>query len=542
MVPLNTSVVGVTLGSLLVLSCVVLLVYYLQGRQRYWASRGIPCPPATLLVGHTLRRLGLTQPFMEFFDELYHKYNGKDLCGFYDFLKPGLFVGNPELIKSILVRDFDHFADRRTFDLSKVNPIANDMLTNARGSHWRKIRGVVSPAFTTTKTRRLYPLLRQRATHLLQLAGLTATRGPVEARKLSGRYTMDTIASCAFGIECEALSQDTASFPTTAAKIFQLSPTRAFKMLVLMLAPRVAELVHHLGLEFTSPEFLFFRDVVTHTLHTRQETGVHRGDFLDLLLETRAHGNSGLSDETIAAQCILFLLAGYDNTANTLAMALHLLAHHLHVQATLRREIALALLRGGGEVMHDTVMALPYLDAVVSEVLRLYPAAPVIERVCTKTYNVGGVEVEVGMGVLVPVWSIHRDPQHWPQPQQFLPQRFLGAARSDIVPYTYLPFGAGPRSCIGMRFALLSVKVGLVSLLSNLEVQPCPSSPHPLPLDPRVLTLQPKDGVYVNLKSINLREAVEQEMIVYEANIAEDKILTEELKRWYSQRDLTSQS
>lgn len=216
---------------LLMASCLLLLCYLL-GHHRYWRALGVPSPPATLLMGHTLRRMGLSQPFMEFFDELYYQYNGSDFCGYYDFLKPGLFVGNPELIKSILVKDFDHFTDRRTFDLGKVNPIANDMLTNARGNHWRMIRGIVSPTFTSTKTRRLYPLVLHRAIHFLHRATRTATSGPVEARELCGRYTMDTIASCAFGIECEALTTEAASFPTVAAKIFQLSPVRAFKIRV----------------------------------------------------------------------------------------------------------------------------------------------------------------------------------------------------------------------------------------------------------------------------------------------------------------------
>ncbi|KAK8731892.1 hypothetical protein OTU49_007316, partial [Cherax quadricarinatus] len=182
----------------------------------------------------------------------------------------------------------------------------------------------------------------------------------------------------------------------------------------------------------------------------RQETGQRRGDFLDMLMETKIKGETSLSNDTMAAQSILFLLAGYENTANTLAMALHLLSHHPHVQATLRREVALALLQSDGQVDHDRLMTLPYLDAVVSEVLRLYPAAPIIERICTKEYKMGAREVAVdaGMSVLVPVWCLHRDDQYWPHPQHFQPERFLGDARAQIVPYTYLPFGVGPRSCI----------------------------------------------------------------------------------------------
>ncbi|XP_069970358.1 probable cytochrome P450 6a13 [Penaeus vannamei] len=536
---------GYVLTAVLLLCASSLLLRYLQEKHSHWRRMGVPSPPASLVVGHTLRRLGLSVPFMKFFDEMYYAYNGCDFCGYYDFLTPGLFVGNPELVKSILVKDFEHFSDRRTFDLGKVNPIANDMLTNATGAHWRLIRSVVSPAFTATKTRRLLPLIRQRAAHLTRLAAEEATRGSVEARALCGRYTMDSIASCAFGIECDALSSEAATFPKMAAKIFQLSPIRALKIVTLLVAPKLAQVVHKLGIDFTSPEFHFFRHVVSHTLRMREESGIRRGDFLDLMMETKANGKEGLSDNTMAAQAILFLLAGYDNTANTLSLALFLLAHHPDKQATLRREIAFAKLGCGGELTHDQIMELPYLDAVVSETLRLYPAAPVIERICTKNYTIGGTSVtlERGQPVIIPVWNIHRDPRYWPDPLTFRPERFVGREKETIVPYSYLPFGQGPRSCIGLRFALLGIKVGLLHLLTSMEVRESPSSIYPVPLDPKVLTLQPKDGIYVDLKPLEagIDGTIKEEMVKYPSSSSYDQGLVRELEMFYATEESNSE-
>ncbi|KAK8401401.1 hypothetical protein O3P69_002877 [Scylla paramamosain] len=640
--------VMVAVTCVLVVSCCLLVLRYLRQRHKYWQQRGVPCPPAPLLVGHTLSRMGLTRPFTEFFDELYYDYNGRDLCGFYDFLKPSLFVGNPQLIKNILVQDFHNFADRRTFDLAKVSPVANDMLTNARGSHWRRVRSAVSPAFTKTRTRRLYPLLLQRAKHLIRMVhsaqhdsptpilaptparedptgsitgnagdledaarttsttardknvsttartastthATTATqeesqdlhhttisiphapqadtgtdadtprtqnshtathtlpphtqhtqhthahttdlarrktdahklatqthadthtssparrrntitdererkqgetseylkgKDGIEARRVCGRYTMDAIASCAFGLECESLDKEAALFPIMAAKVFQLSPSRALRIMLLAICPRAAELACAAGIQFTSEEFQFFMRVSKHALASRRASHTPRGDFMDMLLEASADSKQGLSDDTLAAQTILFLLAGYDNTANTLAMSLHLLAHHAAVRARLRREVARALLRSEGQLTYDQITELPYLDAVVSETLRLYPAAPVIERVCTAAYRLGDVEVPVGTAVIMPVWSLHRDPAHWPRPQTFTPERFLDDARKTHTPFTYLPFGDGPRACVGIRFAQVAVKAGLVTLLSGADILPNPASPYPAVLDP----------------------------------------------------------
>lgn len=808
--------VAAAVTCVLVVLCCLLGARYLRQRHQYWRRRGVPCPPATPLLGHTLARMGLTRPFTEFFDELYYDYNGRDYCGFYDFLKPGLFVGNPQLIKTILVQDFQYFADRRTFDLAKVSPVANDMLTNARGTHWRRIRSAVSPAFTKNRTRRLYPLLLQRASHFLRLVrsikqdqqeqqdqltpapmstirdatevetvrgtvmdatepglsgadnacvdmskenvkqrpkyskkrtgagaskeedamertieskeneqeskyfmkrrgareaeeddkeiraterkkyaeqgsnysrkmkapeeapesiitqtkelgmsapqgkrqqtiatrttatttvtGRTAKRhtahtkhkqidpqlneelrptspatdtgntrvatpathtqqrdekhdtnnnstrrstatevdteaqtdkkthlmetntaattprrrntatatdtdaadGPatrhkggekptqeelkrkddIEARRVCGRYTMDAIASCAFGLECEALDKEAALFPIMAARVFQLSPTRALKMLLVAVSPKAAQLASAAGLRYTSEEFTFFLRVAKHALAARRAARTPRGDFLDLLLEATAQSKQGLSDDTLAAQTILFLLAGYDNTANTLAMSLHLLAHHPPARARLRRELACAVLKSGsssGRLSYEEVTELPYLDAVVCETLRLYPAAPVIERVCTEPCRLGGVEVEVGTGVVVPVWCLHRDPAHWPRPHHFMPERFLREARQSHTPFTYLPFGAGPRSCVGVRFAQVVVKAALAALLSGADVIPSPASPYPTVLDPRVLTLQPKNGLYVSFKPSPLPDMLKRELEEYPPLCAEDE-------------------
>lgn len=662
--------VTVAVTCVLVVLCCLLVLRYLRQRHQYWQTRGVPCPPAPLLVGHTLARMGLTRPFTEFFDELYYDYNGRDLCGFYDFLKPSLFVGNPQLIKNILVQDFHYFADRRTFDLAKVSPVANDMLTNARGAHWRRVRSAVSPAFTKTRTRRLYPLLLQRAKHLIRMVhsahhdppapipiptlarddpvasktgnaggledaasttrdrnyskatnlttaaaeeseGLphattsslheeaqrtqnshasarthtqrthTHTTDPVrrkeessmqetrtqaristavrrntiaeererkeseegefkgkngiEARRVCGRYTMDAIASCAFGLECESLDKEAALFPIMAARVFQLSPTRALRIMLLAICPRAAELACAAGVQFTSEEFQFFMRVSKHALATRRASHTSRGDFMDMLLEASADSKQGLSDDTLAAQTILFLLAGYDNTANTLAMSLHLLAHHAAVRARLRREVARALLRNEGELTYEQITELPYLDAVVSETLRLYPAAPVIERVCTAPYRLGDVEVPVGTAVIMPVWSLHRDPAHWPRPHQFTPERFLEDARKDHTPFTYLPFGDGPRACIGIRFAQVAVKAGLVTLLSGADILPNHTSPYPVTLDPRILTLQPKGGLYINFKPTPLQVLLREEMEEYPPVCPQDVAVAGDLQRLLSE-------
>uniref|UniRef100_A0A8C4Q666 Cytochrome P450 n=1 Tax=Eptatretus burgeri TaxID=7764 RepID=A0A8C4Q666_EPTBU len=109
-------------------------------------------------------------------------------------------------------------------------------------------------------------------------------------------------------------------------------------------------------------------------------------------------------------------------------------------------------------------MKLPYLDMVISETLRMFPIAVRLERVCKESIELGGLHLPRGMIIGVPLFALHRDPSIWPEPEEF---RFTKEAKEDRNPYTYLPFGAGPRNCIGMRFALMHMKMGLVALIQE---------------------------------------------------------------------------
>ena len=138
-----------------------------------------------------------------------------------------------------------------------------------------------------------------------------------------------------------------------------------------------------------------------------------------------------------------------------------------------------------GDVEYDTLVKLPYIDAVLSETLRKYPPAIRNIRVASENYKLGdtGIELFKGQLVLIPVYAMHHDEQFYPDPERFDPTRFLPENRHSIVPYTYLPFGVGPRNCIGMRFALLEAKLGLVKIIQKYKFVPTENTDVPLKLD-----------------------------------------------------------
>jgi cytochrome P450 family 3 subfamily A len=150
----------------------------------------------------------------------------------------------------------------------------------------------------------------------------------------------------------------------------------------------------------------------------------------------------------ILAQAILFLLAGYETTASTLTLITYNLACHPEIQEKLIEEVDKCIERHGG-VNYESVFDNEYLDMVIEETMRMYPPATRIDRVCSKDFEFEGIKIPKGQLVTIPIWAIHHDPEIYPDPYKFDPERFNQENKTKRVNEAFIPFGNGPRSCIG---------------------------------------------------------------------------------------------
>ncbi|XP_071534282.1 cytochrome P450 6k1-like [Panulirus ornatus] len=276
---------------LLLVSVVVLALWaYSRWRLSYWSSRGITAPPALPFLGHAHKIFSKTQGRWVFDDEVYTKYGGSTFCGTYEMHRPVLMIGDPDLIKHILVKDFDHFVDRRTMKMQhESDKIINEVLVMKTGEEWKSLRSIMSPAFTSGKIRGMFPLVCDIADVLVSFSLKQAATQPyVDMKDYFGRFTMDTIASCAFGIECNSFKDVNADFPNKAAAFFSMSQWRFLKFLMFLTFPSLCRV---LKIRFNPPEMDFFEEVARETVAAR-EKGHKRGDFLDLLMEARDNQNS----------------------------------------------------------------------------------------------------------------------------------------------------------------------------------------------------------------------------------------------------------
>ncbi|KAG7155696.1 cytochrome P450 6a18-like 3 [Homarus americanus] len=391
---------------------------------------------------------------MFLFTQTYHENEGNNFVGAYEIFKPSLIVRDPGLVKRIMIQDFDHFSERRTFGNSKKDECFREMLFLINGSHWKGVRSIMSPTFTSGRMRQMYHLVEEKADALIErLQRHCQEKSFVKTKTIYARYVMDVIGTCAFGIECNSINNEEEEFCKKASELNAISARGILRGIALLTLPN--SVLNAIGISFTTPPFLFFQRVVEETIKNR-EMGVKRGDFLDLLLEQREEQSNSntktpkypIKDSTIVAQSVLFLIVGHETTAGTMAFVSYYLARNPHLQHRLRQELR-DIVEEHGTLTYQTIMEAPFLDAIFSD--------------------------------------------------QFLPDRFLPENNHNVISGTYLPFGLGPRNCIGMRFAFMEAKLALAKVILKFEMSLAPGHEE---LKLSVVAMKPTDDIMLVFKSL----------------------------------------
>lgn len=508
---LTTLVIGFT--------TVLLFLWYSTIKQNYWKKLGVPYVKPLPFLGSILENIN--EPLHELESKRYKKYGR--LYGYYEGNSPLLSIGEPKILRDILVKDFHAFTGRRK--LYSISKIAESMLLSLQGDDWKRVRAIVTPTFTTGKIKRMLGIFKECSRTLIDNFKEAAIKGEyIEAKRLYGAFTMDVIASSAFSIKIDSHNDPNNRFVQNARSLFARNFN--WKLIIFILFPK---LLKFLGLRVGSSNgFEFFTTVIMQMIEERKKTGQARNDFLQLLLDTSKemaedgkldttekddimenygkdendqninqtiYTKKTLSREELVAQCVIFFLAGYETTATTLSFVSYCLALNPDIQEKLIQELDVALIKNNGELTYEVIQSLKYLDNVISETLRLYPPATRVERVADEDYKLGdtGLTIPKDMIISIPVHAMHRDPTLFADPEKFDPDRFSPEERAKRDQYSYLPFGAGPRNCIGMRFALMEIKVCLAHVLSNYRFKRCSQTKVPLDFYPNRGLVGPKE-------------------------------------------------
>ncbi|XP_053677318.1 cytochrome P450 9e2-like [Anopheles nili] len=532
----------------LVVGLVVAAYWYFTKNYFYFADKPIPFEKPSFPFGSAAPLMMRKVTLFEHFKNLYNTFPNARISGTFSLRTPSYIVRDPDMIKQITVKDFDHFVDHMSNGIEESENNKHMLLINSlvslRGQKWRDMRATLSPAFTGSKMRLMFTLIAECGQSMIkyfqaeeQKARTSGGTGlQLELKDVMSRFANDVIGTAAFGIKVDSFHDPNNQFITMARSITnQESLVRALKMIGFTFMPK---LMVRLNIDFLAPEEdSFFRDTILETMRTRQEKGIFRPDMIELLMQAKkgslkhqqadeqkeqAEGFATVeeskvgrrshdrvwTDSELVAQAFIFFFAGYETISWTLSFALYELAIAEDIQKRLYEELyeTEQALESGQSLSYEKLQSLPYLDMVVSETLRKWPIGTLLNRECVREYQYDdghGVKftMEKGALVFISIIGMHYDPKYFADPERFDPERFNEENRKKIQSGTYLPFGAGPRNCIGSRFALMEAKVVLYYLLLHFRVLPCAKTQIPLKLKKSSTQFATEQGVWLEFQS-----------------------------------------
>ncbi|KAK9685324.1 Cytochrome P450 [Popillia japonica] len=490
----------------LVLALTTIYLYF-KWKYTYWSRRNVTYIPPKFLLGNLEKPWAMTKGFSDLLTDIYHtfKSQGKRYGGFYLLHKPMFMPVDPALIKQMLTSDFSHFVNHGTLIDEKREPLSANLLS-LEDEKWKNLRTKLTPTFTSGKMKMMFSQIKGCADQMIeQISKLNSNQEALDMKEITSCYSTDIIGTCAFGIDCNSFKNPDAEFRKYGRMVTELDFRSALRVFGIFVMPEIMKLFRVRMFRREVEEF--FTNTFKEVLNTRTSTGMKRNDFIQILLELgSAHGGAtkGLTTEEMLAQAVIFFGAGSETSSVNLSFCLHELAWHQDVQQRLREEVLEVLSRHNGEITYEAVMEMKYMDQVLDESLRKYPPLPFLNRKCGKEYKVPDADlvVEKGTSVIISMRALHMDPEYFPDPDKFDPERFSSENKSKVVPFTYFPFGDGPRICIGQRFAILQNKIGLSLIMKNFKILPHEAVPKKLTIDPLAVTTMSREKVLLRTEAI----------------------------------------
>ncbi|XP_058829926.1 cytochrome P450 9e2-like [Topomyia yanbarensis] len=515
------------------------LYYWLTKDHDYFHHKPIPSMAVWPIVGSTGPLFFKKHSFTEFVKIIYDKFDGVKVFGLFDANAPLYVIRDPEMIKKIGIKDFDHFMNHRPIwgqaEGDHPNLLFAKSLFVLNDQKWRDMRVTLSPAFTGSKMRQMFELVVECSASMAQFfqkeSQLSGRSQVYEMKDVFSRFTNDVIATCAFGIKVDSLRNPKNEFYAHGNVMFKFDTLAA---LIRTFGHRyIPSVMSYFGIDLLDRVHnTYFSSLIKQAIKSRETQGIVRPDMVHLLMQARKgmlknqheieqnesfatvkefeHGKGTssivMTEVEMIAQCLIFFVAGFD----TVSTCLTFLAYELTINSDVQKRLYEEILEtheslNGKPLNYDTLQKMKYMDMVVSESLRKWPPVPAIDRLCVQDYEFDDGQgmkftIEKGAAIWLPFHGLHHDPKYYVNPEQFLPERFSDENKANINPNAYLPFGIGPRNCIGSRFALMEVKAIVFYMLMKFSFERTEKTQVPLKLAKGYLGVHSRNGVFVEFK------------------------------------------
>ncbi len=415
--------------------------------------------------------------------------NALQYGGFYRFRAgsvPVYLAAAPEAVRRVLVDNASNYS-KNTFTYRGTVSIIGHSVFNSDGDVWLRKRRILQPVFQPDRLGMLDTIVAESC----KRATVRWRAGEVDAAGEMVRVALEVASHAFFGIDMEGESQAIGEAVTTLANTFTRRYTSAAAALWGLVNVPLAsnrEVVH-------AKQTLYA--AVDRILAEQQERGAQESLTAALFATADPQSGAKLSPSELRSELLTLLIAGHETTAAALAWTWQMLAWHPDAQERVRDEVT-GLLGDGPATLAD-LPRLPLLRMVLDEALRLYPPAWGFTRRAEQDDEIMGYLVPKGARLIVSPYVAHRLPDIWEQPEAFVPERFTPEATQVRSPYAYIPFGAGPRQCIGRRFALIEAQLVLANLLRRFSVAPV----DPAPVLPVAhATLRPLQPIHLRVSEV----------------------------------------
>jgi cytochrome P450 len=459
----------------------LLLILYARWNYGFLEKLGIPVEPPTFVLGSCPDVYKKYPPLEDI--RRFRKYG--TIFGVYEGRSPQILIADPELVKLIMVRDYDHFHSRAPIDLG--HSISNEILDYLPHDKWKAVRSMLSPQLSSSKLKSLFVFANDLSREFVEdLANdCKGERIKVDFRNRIVAVLIDLAASGLYGIELENRKDPENAFVQMIKHVLCEDVEYDWRYVMMQVFPFMKYIFP--GWPFPNDGVEMFRRIMVGYLRKRRQDKDEEGNivrkndlgdvYVDMMnrVETPEFQKLGITENTAMSQVLELFFTSYDSTGTSATMCLYYLSQNPEMQDKVIAEVD-EVFKYDGELALESLGDLTYLTACINEALRLNPPFIRPERQCTKDWIGRGdfgfkIKIPKGANVLIPIWAMHRHPDYFPDPDTFNPDRFMPENIKKIHQYAFAPFGHGPKNCIGMKLAYNNIKTILAHVFRNFRVE-----------------------------------------------------------------------
>ncbi|XP_058802590.1 cytochrome P450 4C1-like [Phymastichus coffea] len=476
----------IVLFLLSILLTLVISQIYFNLKKNYELINKIPGPPALPLIGNLAL---FNVPMDEVYNvlrEINKKYYPLTRIWFGPF--PTVTIHHPDDLE-VLLSSNTHIEKGPSYKIFR--PWLKTGLLTSTGSKWHQRRRILTPAFHFKILQKYLEITNEKAIKFIKALRNENKETVQDLLPVCTNYTLNIICESAMGVPFDKVDENVQEYKRAVFTIGDILMYRAVRPYIQewMLTPliklgRLQKQTLSILHAFTDKVLLDrkeyhertdYKDLRDFSNSEANSDNLSIGSkrkklvMLDLLLNAE---KDGLIDrEGIKEELDTFMFAGHDTTGMALVYSLMLLAEHEDIQEKVRNEVIGVLNKSKGELGISEIQEFHYLERCIKETLRLYPPVPALSRRLKEDLVIRGYLVPAGTEVVSHMIDLHRNPDYWPEPEKYDPDRFLPERALKRHPYSYIPFSAGPRNCIGQKFALMELKCLLARILYNFQLK-----------------------------------------------------------------------